>query len=365
MPKQYSNYEDYEIQWGQQDDYEVLKNIGKGKYSEVFEGINVINKQKVVIKILKPVRINKIKREIKILQMLKGGPNIIELLDVVRDNSSQTPSLIFEYIENTDFKSMFPKLTDFDIRHYLYEILKSLEFCHSKGIMHRDIKPQNVIVNPKLQILKVIDWGLAEFYHPYQDYNVRVASRYFKGPELLTDNIYYDYSLDIWSTGCLFGAMVLYIQLNTILCFFNNCQIFMKEPLFQGQDNRDQLVKIAKILGTEDLFQYVQKYDLKLDPYYKALGKQIQLYIYQIILIIRFFFFSQPKKQWSNFINQENKQNCNELALDLLSQMLIYDHVYYFLLFSFFSFNQKALRITPKDAMQHPYFDLIRKQQNQ
>jgi casein kinase II subunit alpha len=60
--------------------------------------------------------------------------------------------------------------------------------------------------------LKLIDWGLAEYYHPGQDYNVRVASRYFKGPELLVDNIYYDYSLDIWSTGAMFASMVWQIK---------------------------------------------------------------------------------------------------------------------------------------------------------
>ena len=75
--------------------------------------------------------------------------------------------------------------------------------------MHRDVKPQNIIVNPHKKILKLIDWGLAEFYHMGQDYNVRVASRYFKGPELLVDYNYYDYSLDIWSTGAMFASMVL------------------------------------------------------------------------------------------------------------------------------------------------------------
>lgn len=74
--------------------------------------------------------------------------------------------------------------------------------------MHRDVKPQNIIVNHHKKILKLIDWGLAEFYHMGQDYNVRVASRYFKGPELLVDYNYYDYSLDIWSTGAMFSSMV-------------------------------------------------------------------------------------------------------------------------------------------------------------
>ena len=77
---------------------------------------------------------------------------------------------------------MFPTLKDIDIRFYMYELMKALDYCHSKGIMHRDVKPQNIIVDPKRRIFKLIDWGLAEYYHIGNNYNVRVASRYFKGP---------------------------------------------------------------------------------------------------------------------------------------------------------------------------------------
>lgn len=66
-----------------------------------------------------------IKREIKILQNLCGGPNIVKLLDIVRDQQSKTPSLIFEYVNNTDFKVLYPTLSDFDIRYYIYELLKA------------------------------------------------------------------------------------------------------------------------------------------------------------------------------------------------------------------------------------------------
>jgi casein kinase II subunit alpha len=110
--------------------------------------------------------------------------------------------------------------------------------------------------------LRLIDWGLAEFYHPGKEYNVRVASRYFKGmiicflrtnpiysrgasagPELLVDLRDYDYSLDLWSLGCMFAGM-----------------IFKKEPFFQGRDNYDQLVKIARVLGTRVSLLFVRLY---------------------------------------------------------------------------------------------------------
>nr|GAT49716.1 predicted protein [Mycena chlorophos] len=102
--------------------------------------------------------------------------------------------------------------------------------------------------------LRLIDWGLAEFYHPKTEYNVRVASRYFKGPELLVDFQEYDYSLDLWSFGCMFASM-----------------IFRKEPFFHGHDNYDQLVKITKVLGTDELYAYIDKYNIRLDPQYDEL----------------------------------------------------------------------------------------------
>nr|CAB3493125.1 unnamed protein product [Digitaria exilis] len=240
-PKEYWDYEALTVQWGEQDDYEVVRKVGRGKYSEVFEGINVNNNEKCIIKILKPVKKKKIKREIKILQNLCGGPNIIKLLDIVRDQHSKTPSLIFEYVNNTDFKVLYPTLTDYDIRYYIYELLKALDYCHSQGIMHRDVKPHNVMIDHELRKLRLIDWGLAEFYHPGKEYNVRVASRYFKGPELLVDLQDYDYSLDMWSLGCMFAGM-----------------IFRKEPFFYGHDNHDQLVKIAKAI---DFLDKLLRYD--------------------------------------------------------------------------------------------------------
>jgi casein kinase II subunit alpha len=100
--------------------------------------------------------------------------------------------------------------------------LIGLSHAHSRGIIHRDIKPGNVLMNPEKTHLTIVDWGLADFYLPHKKFNCRVASRYFKSPELLLNNHYYDYSLDIWSTGCMLAGMV-----------------FEKEPFFKGIDNDD------------------------------------------------------------------------------------------------------------------------------
>uniref|UniRef100_A0A8B9Q3M3 non-specific serine/threonine protein kinase n=1 Tax=Apteryx owenii TaxID=8824 RepID=A0A8B9Q3M3_APTOW len=310
-PREYWDYESHVVEWGNQDDYQLVRKLGRGKYSEVFEAINITNNEKVVVKILKPVKKKKIKREIKILENLRGGPNIISLLDIVKDPVSRTPALVFEHVNNTDFKQLYQTLSDFDIRFYMYEILKALDYCHSMGVMHRDVKPHNVMIDHEHRKLRLIDWGLAEFYHPGQEYNVRVASRYFKGPELLVDYQMYDYSLDMWSLGCMLASM-----------------IFRKEPFFHGHDNYDQLVRIAKVLGTEDLYDYIDKYNIELDPRFNdILGRH-------------------SRKRWERFVHSENQHLVSTEALDFLDKLLRYDH---------------QTRLTARDAMEHPYFYPIAK----
>ena len=307
--REYWDYEALSVQWGEQDDYEVVRKLGRGKYSEVFEGRHV-NGGKCVIKILKPVKTKKIKREIKILQNLTGGVNVIKLLDVVREPTTKTPSLIFEHVNNTDFKVLYPTLTDYDIRYYINELLKALDFCHSQGVMHRDVKPHNVMIDHSKRELRLIDWGLAEFYHPGKEYNVRVASRYFKGPELLVDLQDYDYSLDMWSLGCMFAGM-----------------IFRKEPFFAGHDNYDQLVRIAKVLGTDELYAYLNKYRIELDPNFENLiGRH-------------------SRKPWNKYVTAENQHMVGTEAIDFLDKLLRYDH---------------QERITAKEAQSHPFFAVLK-----
>ncbi|KAF5288050.1 hypothetical protein FQR65_LT12100 [Abscondita terminalis] len=276
-PKEFFDYDNYSPQLENSEDYSITKKLGRGKYSEVFEGIHMPSKEKVVIKVLKPVKKRKIKREIKVLEVLKGGINIIKLLGVIHMNNVNVTALVFEQINNFDFKHIYLELSEFDTRFYLFELLKALDFCHSRGIMHRDVKPHNIMVDLKQRKLRLIDWGLAEFYHPGEEYNVRVASRYFKGPELLVDYVYYDYSLDMWSLGCMFASM-----------------IFRKEPFFHGYDNGDH---------------YLNKYNIKIDM---KLGEKL---------------CNHARKKWERFVTTENEYLVNDDAFNFLESLLRYDHL--------------------------------------
>lgn len=204
----------------------------------------------------------------------------------------------------------------------------------------RDVKPHNVMIDHENRKLRLIDWGLAEFYHPGQEYNVRVASRYFKGPELLVDYQMYDYSLDMWSLGCMLASM-----------------IFRKEPFFHGHDNYDQLVRIAKVLGTEELFEYLDKYHIELDPRFNDILGRLVIFIYLHNGVVNNLFSNtficlnrHSRKRWERFVHSENQHLVSPEALDFLDKLLRYDHLE---------------RLTARDAMEHSYFCKLPQRQSQ
>lgn len=122
-PVDYSYYAAMNLEWGDINNYECYKKIGRGKYSEVYLGYCKSNNVKCVIKVLKPVKQEKIYREIKILQILYGGPNIVGLTDLLKETESKVPCFVYEYMKCEESKQLFTRLTDIECRLYTFKLL--------------------------------------------------------------------------------------------------------------------------------------------------------------------------------------------------------------------------------------------------
>lgn len=203
------------------------------------------------------------------------------------------------------FKKLYHKFNISDIQHYILETLKGLDYCHSKGIMHRDLKPENIVYDYEYKKLRLIDWGLSEFYHPEEKYICKVASLCYKAPELLVNYEYYNYSIDIWSLGCIFASL-----------------LFWKEPFFEGSDKLGQLKEILSVVGQWDFDNFINKYSINFS-------------------LKQSFSEKFTKTSWSNFICQTNKNVISIEAFDLLDKLLTIDHIE---------------RISAKEAINHPFF---------
>lgn len=312
-PSSYYNYEKYAITFTRDtSNYELLQKVGRGKYSEVFRGRHTKNGCICVLKILKPVAYRKIQREVLILKVMCGGPNVVRLLDVLKYTPTDTPVLVTEYVQNaTNLRKLLysRRLTNFDMRYYLYEILRTLDFAHRHGVFHRDIKPHNIMIDHESRSLRVIDWGLAEFYIHGEPLNCGVATRHYKGPELLLGYRHYDFSLDIWSLGCVFAGL-----------------LFRRDPFFEGDSNEDQLVLLLELFGTDAAVSYVKKYGGRIPSAVSAQFDRLP---------------SKPLK-WSEYVRQSQWGPwCDGVAMDLLSNMLQFDHQH---------------RLTAEECMRHPFF---------
>ncbi|KAJ3093226.1 Casein kinase II subunit alpha [Quaeritorhiza haematococci] len=307
-PKEYWDWEASDLPYGDPSRFPTSERLGSGKYSNVYAAVDARSGRPCVVKFFKSGRSKRVKREVLILKNLKGGPNIVDYWEAFLDPQTQEPALVFELIENANWKHLYPKFSYADVQYYLYELLKAVDYAHAHGIMHRDIKPHNIMIDRKTRRLVLVDWGLAEFYHPDTEYKIRVASRYYKPPEILLGFRKYDYSFDLWSVGCLLAGM-----------------IFREDFFFRGADDVDQLRVIAKVLGGDDLRKYVEKLGIELDA--------------DVAEVVRTA--NSPKKPWYEFVTWSNGDLARDDALDLLEKLLQYDH---------------EERLTAAEAMSHPFF---------
>ncbi|KAH8389491.1 cyclin-dependent kinase 1 [Drosophila serrata] len=287
------------------EDFEKIEKIGEGTYGVVYKGRNRVTGQIVA---MKKIRLESDEegvpstaiREISLLRELKHE-NIVCLEDVLMEENRIY--LIFEFL-SMDLKKYMDSLpadkymeTDL-VRSYLYQITSAILYCHRRRVLHRDLKPQNLLID-KNGLIKVADFGLGRsFGIPVRIYTHEIVTLWYRAPEVLLGSPRYSCPVDIWSIGCIFAEMAT------------------RKPLFQGDSEIDQLFRMFRILKTptEDIWPGVTSL-----PDYK-----------------------NTFPCWSNNQLTNQLKNLDANGINLIQKMLIYDPVH---------------RISANDVLQHPYFD--------
>ncbi len=226
------------------DNYSKSKKLGEGTYAVVYLGTQLSTNREVAIKEIKTegfkdgLDMSAI-REVKYLQEMKH-PNIIELIDVFSD-SKQNLNLVLEVLPGDLEKVLRDKsivIGGIDVKRWLLMILRGVYHCHKNGILHRDLKPNNLLMDP-MGNLKIADFGLARnLNQSYEKLTSNVVTRWYRAPELLFGARYYTGAVDVWAVGTIFAEMML------------------RTPYLPGSDDANQLVITIQALGTptEDIW---------------------------------------------------------------------------------------------------------------
>lgn len=222
------------------DSFEKLDKIGQGTYSSVYRARDIENGKIVALKKvrfdnLEPESVRFMAREIHILRRL-DHPNIIKLEGLVTSRMSCSLYLVFEYMEH-DLAGLAScpglKFTEPQVKCYIQQLLRGLDHCHSRNILHRDIKGANLLIDNS-GILKIADFGLASFFDPDQRHPLtsRVVTLWYRPPELLLGATDYGVAVDLWSTGCILA------------------ELYAGKPIMPGRTEVEQLHKIFKLCGS-------------------------------------------------------------------------------------------------------------------
>ncbi|XP_042005332.1 probable serine/threonine-protein kinase At1g54610 [Salvia splendens] len=242
------------------DTFEKLDKIGQGTYSSVYKGRDLLTNKYVALKKVRfdnmdPESVKFMAREILILRRL-DHPNIIKLEGLVTSKTSSSLYLVFEYMEHdlTGLASLpGVKFSEPQVKCYMKQLLSGLDYCHRNGILHRDIKGSNLLINNH-GILKIADFGLASYFdnHNKIPLTSRVVTLWYRPPELLLGATQYGVAVDLWSTGCILG------------------ELYAGKPIMPGRTEVEQLHKIFKLCGSpsED---YWKKSKLPHSPVFKPI----------------------------------------------------------------------------------------------
>ena len=222
-------------------DFEVLQLVGEGNFSQVFKIQNRVTKKIYALKKQKKEGDPSFVIEVRIMKALGNHPNIINLISVLENNDIITDLMdmnLFQFMRRYDFP--IPEEKALNITK---QILSGLSYIHSKHIYHRDMKPENIMINRQSLEVKIGDFGSADFIstNPRDHY---VITRYYRPPEVLLNAGYYDEKVDVFGVGCILFEMM------------------RTRPLFAGRNSEEQLEIIHKILGTPDMdtFETMKRY---------------------------------------------------------------------------------------------------------
>ncbi|KAL8447007.1 hypothetical protein Emed_004691 [Eimeria media] len=289
--------------------YKKLDKIGEGTYGVVYKAQDANGNLCALKKIRLEAEDEGIPstaiREISLLKELHH-PNIVRLMDVVHTDKRLT--LVFEYLDQ-DLKEVLDAcrpsgLEPPVVKSFLYQLLKGIAYCHQHRVLHRDLKPQNLLIS-RDGTLKLADFGLARaFGIPVRSYTHEVVTLWYRAPDVLMGSNTYSTPVDIWSVGCIFAEMV------------------NGRPLFPGSNNEDQLHRIFKVLGTpaatEGLMSLPQwRNNFK---YYPPLKWK---YIQQLLLLLQQQQQKQQQQQLQQLLllrQQQQKQQQPQQELLLLLQ---------------------------------------------
>ncbi|KAJ8544093.1 hypothetical protein K7X08_028604 [Anisodus acutangulus] len=232
------------------DSYHKLAKVGQGTYSNVYKAKDrktgkIVALKKVRFDTSEPESVKFMAREIIILKRL-DHPNIIKLEGLATSRMQYSLYLVFDFMESDLTKLVNRtegKLTEPQVKRYMEQLLSGLLHCHERGILHRDIKGSNLLID-KNGMLKIADFGLANFYQTKtkRPLTSRVVTLWYRAPELLLGSTDYSVGIDLWSAGCLLAEM------------------FVGRPIMPGRNEIEQLHKIFKLCGspTEEYWKKVK-----------------------------------------------------------------------------------------------------------
>jgi len=299
---------------GNQESYDWVKIIGQGTFGVVYKAVDQATRKTVAIKKVFQDP-NYRNREFLIVVEL-DHVNCIKVHNYFFTKDRQTNSnematylnLVMDYVPETLYRVLrYYKKKGMDFpdplgKIYSYQMFRSLAYIHALGIVHRDIKPQNILIDTGNHRLVMCDFGSAKKIEKGEKSVAYICSRYYRAPELILGQDKYGPAIDTWSIGCVIAEM------------------FLGEPVFPGQSSKDQMIKIMDLLGTPSQNEVT------------AMCKNARVRL--------------PSIEPTDF-KKRFKKTTNPQAIDLLKKVLCYN---------------PDERITPLEALMHPYFDELRKQ---